>query len=237
VGPFLQREIEKLKKKILTLGALVEENLINAFEVVEKRDGGLAAKVVDGDFAIDLMEVEIEEDCLKLLALYQPVAIDLRIIVAVIKITNTLERVGDLAVNVAEHARRISSVERAGLTFDTQSIIDKSLSMFSRALDALVRNDSILARAVLADDDEVDDLDDVLNRQLRSAMHEHPEALDALIGLLFISRYIERLADHATTIAEDVVYMVEGEIPRHHMKRLAAEEMGLSSDGLGVVGK
>lgn len=232
MSTLLRRDIEKLKKKILTLSALVEEQLRGAFAVVTTSDPAGAAKVVEGDFAIDLMEVEVEEDCLKALALYQPVAGDLRFIVAAIKINTTLERVGDLAVNVAEHAARVGESERPVLGFDLQGLIDRAQAMFSEALDSLMREDALLARRVVSSDDEVDTLDDDLNQRIRTAMREHPEWLDGLVSLLYISRYIERLADHATNIAEDVVYMIEGEIPRHHAKRQAAEAMGLSEAGV-----
>jgi phosphate transport system protein len=219
----LQREIDKLRKSVLTLGALVEEQLRLTFEVVRTHDVETAARVVDGDLEIDLMEIDVEEDCLKLLALYQPVASDLRMIIAVVKINTTLERVGDLAVNVARHAADMASHERPGLTFDLRNLIDKAQCMFSAALDSLMKGDADLARDVVAADDEVDDLDDELNRELRAAMRDHPEWVDGLMSLLYISRYIERLADHATNIAEDVVYVIDGEIPRHHVKRQAAE--------------
>jgi len=231
MSTLLRRDIERLKKKILVLSALVEEQLRGAFAVVVSHDPAGAAKVVEGDFSIDLMEVEVEEDCLKALALYQPVAGDLRFIVAAIKINTTLERVGDLAVNVAEHAARVGDPLRPVLGFDLQGLIDKSQCMFSQALDSLMKEDALLAREVVSKDDEVDSLDHELNGQIRAAMHEHPEWLDGLVSLLYISRYIERLADHATNIAEDVVYMIEGEIPRHHAKRQAAEAMGLSDIG------
>jgi len=232
MGPHLQREIINLKRKILILSAKVEENLRLAFEVVTGGDVALAAQVVESDIEIDLAEVDIEEDCLKLLALHQPVAGDLRFIVAVIKINSTLERVGDLAVNVAEHAARMAGTPAPALGFDLPGLIDKSCAMFSRSLDALMKSEPSLARLVMAADDEVDDLDRDLNQRLRCAFVEHPEAVEGLVALIYISRYIERLADHATNIAEDVIYMTEGEIPRHLLKREAAEAMGIGETEL-----
>jgi len=232
MGPHLQREIDNLKRKILILSAQVEDNLRKAFEVVTTGDAAVAAQVVEGDIEIDLAEVEIEEECLKLLALHQPVAGDLRFIVAVIKINSTLERVGDLAVNVAEHAARMAATPTPALGFDLPGLIDKSCAMFSRSLDALMKSEPSLARLVMAADDEVDDLDRDLNQRLRNAFVEHPEAIEGLVALIYISRYIERLADHATNIAEDVIYMTEGEIPRHLLKREAAEAMGIGETEL-----
>lgn len=224
----LQREIERLKKKTLAVSALVEENLRLAFEVVNGGDVALAARVVEADVAIDLAEVEVEEDCLKLLALYQPVAGDLRFIVAAIKINATLERVGDLGVNVAEHAARMA-VAPPAIDFDLSGLIDKAMAMFSRSLDALMKSDPVLARLVLAADDEVDALDHELNDLVRQGLRDCEECIDGFVSMLFVARYIERLADHATNIAEDVIYMTEGEIPRHQAKRLAAEAMGLGA--------
>jgi phosphate transport system protein len=225
----LQREIQRLKKKTLAVSALVEENLRLAFEVVTGGDIALAARVVEADVAIDLAEVEVEEECLKLLALYQPVAGDLRFIVAAIKINATLERVGDLGVNVAEHAARMAAAPPK-IRFDLPGLIDRAMVMFSRSLDALMRSDPALARLVLAADDEVDALDQELNRLIRDGLRDCEDCIDGFVSMLFVARYIERLADHATNIAEDVIYMTEGEIPRHQAKRLAAEAMGLGAD-------
>jgi len=228
----LQREIGNLKKRILTLSALVEDNLRRALAAVETRNEATATEAIERDFPIDLMEVDVEEDCLKALALYQPVAGDLRFIVTTIKINTTLERVGDLAVNIAERARSLAGLEQPLVAFDLAEIAAKAQHMVSTALDALVQSDSSLARSVLLADDEVDDLDRELTAALNAAAHEHPEWLESIIQLLQTSRFIERVADHATSIAEDVIYMVEGEIPRHSVKRAVAEAMGLSSPAL-----
>ena len=224
----LQREIGNLKKSILTLSALVEDNLRRALDAAERRDEALATEAIERDFPIDLMEVDVEEDCLKALALYQPVAGDLRFIVTTIKINTTLERVGDLAVNIADRGRALATMEQPVVAFDMAAMAAKAQHMVASALDALVRSDAAVARAVLLADDEVDDLDRALTATLQAAAREHPEWLDPLIQLLQISRFIERVADHATSIAEDVIYMVEGEIPRHSVKRAVAEAMGLN---------
>ena len=174
----LQREIGNLKKSILTLSALVEDNLRRALTAVERRDEALAADAIERDFPIDLMEVDVEEDCLKALALYQPVAGDLRFIVTTIKINTTLERVGDLAVNIAERARLLAAMEQPVVAFDMAGMAAKAQRMVSSALDALVHSDGAVARAVLLADDEVDDLDRELTATLQAAAREHPEWLD-----------------------------------------------------------
>ena len=225
----LQREISNLKKSILTLSALVEDNLRRALTAVETHDETLATAAIDRDFPIDLMEVDIEEDCLKALALYQPVAGDLRFIVTIIKIDGTLERVGDLAVNIAERALQLAAAApQPVVSFDMTGMAIKAQQMVSNSLDALVASDAAAARAVLLADDEIDDLDREFTARLNAAAREHPEWLEGVVQLLQISRFIERLADHATSIAEDVIYMVEGEIPRHSVKRAVAEAMGFN---------
>ena len=229
----LEREIEMLKKSILTLSALVEDNLRRSFTAVETRDMALATEAIERDFPIDLMEVDVEEDCLKALALYQPVASDLRFIITTIKINTTLERVGDLAVNIAERARALAQLPQPVIAFDLAGMADKAQRMVATSLDALVQSDGQLARSVLLADDEVDDLDRDLTAKLHSSAEEHPEWLAPILQLLQVSRFIERVADHATSIAEDVIYMAEGEIPRHSVKRAVAEAMGLNGAAVG----
>lgn len=225
----LEREMENVKRRVLALSALVEENLKRSLLAVERRDTDLAAAVIESDFDIDLMEVDVEEDCLKILALHQPVASDLRFLVAAIKINTTLERIGDLAVNVAERALSLAESERPVGGFDLTPMADKAQAMVARSLDAFVKPDPQQARVVLFSDNEVDDMEEEIAAAIRATLPQHPEWTDWLVNLLSVARFIERLADHATSIAEDVIYMVEGEIPRHHLKRVAAEEMGLSS--------
>jgi phosphate transport system protein len=160
------------------------------------------------------------------------VAGDLRFIVTTIKINTTLERIGDLAVNIAERARLLAAMSQPVVAFDMAGMAIKAQRMVSSALDALVHSDGTAARAVLLADDEIDDLDRELTATLNAAAREHPEWLDPLIQLLQISRFIERVADHATSIAEDVIYMAEGEIPRHSVKRAVAEAMGFNGVAL-----
>lgn len=211
----LQREIEKLKKHILALSALVEESLHKAIKSLLERDEKLALRVIKGDEDIDQMEVDVEEECLKILALHQPVAIDLRFIVAILKINNDLERIGDLAVNIAERAVFLSTKEPIGIEFDFPRMVEIAKSMLKQSIDALVNMDTALANKVCASDDEIDSLNREMYRQIQGAIRKYPERMECLIHLLAISRHLERIADHATNIAEDVIYMVEGEIIRH----------------------
>lgn len=211
----LLREVENLKKDILRLGALAEQAVRDATQAMENRDEELARQVIDNDVKLDDMEVQVEESCLKILALYQPVATDLRFIIAVLKINNDLERVGDLAVNVAERAAFLATQPPVDISFDFQSMASKAQDMLKRSLDALVGFNAEIAHAVCAGDDEVD----AMNRQVYLAVEEaigaHPQQTESLIHTLSVSRHLERIADHATNIAEDVIYMIDGTIVRH----------------------
>jgi len=211
----LKRDIDNLKNKILALSELVVESVQRAIGSLEQGDPALAQSVIDGDITIDKMEVEVEEDCLKILALYQPVAVDLRFIVAVLKINNDLERIGDLAVNIAERAEYLSRQNKIDILLDFPTMAEKAQAMLRNSLKALVNLDSALARQVCAADDEVDALNREMFDKVKEGIEIHPENMDALIHLLSISRHLERIADQATNIAEDVIYMVEGVIARH----------------------
>ncbi len=212
----LQRELDKMKKTILTLGAMVEERVRMAVQAIENRDEALAEHVVQADHDIDEMEVEVEEECLKILALHQPVAVDLRFIVAVIKINNELESIADQAVNIAQ---RVITIARRPpfepAVFDFSLMAEKAQSMLKKSLDALVNLDVDLAFKVMLMDDEVDHLRNVAYDQIKSAMTANPDRLGLLINMLLISRHLERLADYTTNIAEEVIYLIEGEIIRH----------------------
>ena len=209
------RELEKLKKKILSLGALVEERVYLAIKAIESRDPDLAKRIIRSDYEIDETEVEIEEECLKVLALYQPVAIDLRFIVTVIKINNDLERIGDQAVNIAERIQSIAKYPKISFHFDYTEMAEIAAAMLKQSLDALVNLDIDMAFRILTLDDAVDDIQGNAYSQIKQAMREHPEEMTYLINLYLISRHLERVADHATNIAEEVIYLVEGEIVRH----------------------
>lgn len=211
----LRREIENLKRKILALGALVEVSVRDAALSIEKRDEKLAQKIIDEDINIDNTEVEIEEDCLKILALHQPVAIDLRFIVAVLKMNNDLERIGDLAVNIAERAAFLASRPRVNISINLVEMAHKTMSMLRNSLDALINHDSVLAHKVCASDDNVDQINRQMYLDIQDGITKSPEQISSLIHLLSVSRHLERIADHATNIAEDVIYMLDGKIIRH----------------------
>jgi phosphate transport system protein len=211
----LQREIENLKKKILSLGAKVETAVREAALSLETGDASLAQRIIENDFEIDQAEVEVEEDCLKILALHQPVAIDLRFIVAVLKINNDLERIGDLAVNIAERAVFLATQPRVSVSLDFTGMAQKTQLMLKKSLDALVNLSVAIANEVCTYDDEIDAMNRRMYIVVQEAIRTYPEQLGSLIHLLSVSRHLERIADHATNIAEDVIYMIEGKIVRH----------------------
>ena len=211
-----QRELGKLKKMILSLGAIVEERVRMASRSMADWDAELATQIIKCDHEVDEMEVEIEEECLKILALHQPVAVDLRFIVAVIKINNDLERIGDQAVNIAE---RIETIVGHGnpkeAYFDYSDMAAKAEKMLKMSLDALVNLDDDIAFKVLLLDNEVDAIQKEAYDRIKNAIRDQSDEVGVLINLLLISRHLERLADHATNIAEEVIYLIEGEIIRH----------------------
>lgn len=210
-----QKELEKIKKMILSLGAMVEERVRMATKAMELRDANLAEKIIKSDYEIDEFEVEVEEECLKILALYQPVAVDLRFLVAVIKINNDLERVADEAVNIAERVQIIAKRQRLDVPFNHSLMAEKSEYMLKNSLDALVNMDIDLALRVWTLDDDVDNMLNEAYDVVKYAIGKHPDRVSYLINLLLISRHLERIADHATNIAEEVIYLIEGEIIRH----------------------
>ena len=211
----LQKEMSKLKKRIISLSALVEENLRLSLRSVEKADTCLGEMVRDRDREIDDLEVEIEEDCLKILALHQPVATDLRFVVAVLKMNNDLERIGDMAVNIAERAGRFSADEPMDLMADLTRMAGKAQSMLRRSLDSVVNVDLPLAREVLAADDEVDAIYRHVIQEVKQRLGNLPVNVDELLQAMVVAKHLERVADLATNIAEDSIYMVEGRIVRH----------------------
>jgi phosphate transport system protein len=210
-----RKELENIKKRILTLSSLVEERVQLATRSVENIDAELAQRIIKDDYEIDEMEVEIEEECLKVLALHQPVAVDLRFIIAVIKINSELERIGDQAVNIAQRVEVIAKRPKPPFMFDYAEMGQKAQRMLKMSLDALVNLDVDIAYKVITLDDEVDQIKKDAYDQIKQAIKDLPERVGYYINLLLISRHLERLADHATNIAEEVIYLVEGEIFRH----------------------
>jgi phosphate transport system protein len=217
----LRRDLDKLAKSILSLGALVEDATNDAIEALVFRRSELADRVLEGDGRIDDREVDIEIECLKMLALHQPVAADLRYIVSVLKVNNDLERIGDIACNVAERARWLATHDPLPVTLEFATMGDLVRRMVRDSLDALVRHDVKLASQVILDDDKVDDLNremyEILERQMRMAPEWAPTALHSLSS----SRHLERIADLATNIAEDVIFMVDGAVVRHRPETLS----------------
>jgi len=212
----MEREVKKLRKMILSLGALVEENLSRAVRSLELRDTVLAEKSAAADAQIDQCEIEIEEECLKVLALHQPVATDLRFLIAVLKINDTLERIGDQAVNIANKTERITAhPQPVQVDVHFNQMANAARSMLKDALDALVNMDAEVARHVCCCDDEVDKMKREARQKIEAAIQETPSQVSPLLALLGATRNIERIADLATNIAEDVVYLVDGRIIRH----------------------
>ena len=219
----IRKSLDELKQQLLALSALVEENVSQAVHAFEEGNSVLARKVMDGDQAIDKAEVDLEEECLKVLALYQPVANDLRFIISVLKINNDLERIGDLAVNISEHAIYLNKVERPVVPFELYDMVELARDMLRKALDSFVTQDGDLALAVCALDDQVDDINRDIYDRMKALMKQKPDQLTQMLHIISASRHIERIADHATNIAEDVVYMIQGDIVRHHTEEYEAD--------------
>jgi phosphate transport system protein len=211
----LQQEIENLKKKLLRLVATAKDAVEKAVRSVDERDAALAQAVIDGDFEVDRAEVDLEEDCLKILALHQPVATNLRVIVSVMKMNNDIERIGDLAVNIAERALFLCSEAAVEAPSDLAEMRAKTLAMLTGSVDALVHLDTQRAREIRAADDEVDEINRLLFEEFSAAVRRSPEQVERLLSYLSVGRHLERIADYATNIAEDVIYLMEGEIVRH----------------------
>jgi phosphate transport system protein len=217
MGRHIERQIESLKEKILRVGTLVEEAISKSITAVINRDTALAQRVQASDEQIDRMEVEVEEECLKILALYQPVAADLRFVVAALKINNDLERMGDLAKNIAKRVSQLAGGEPIELPPEIRMMAMQAEEMVRQCLDAVVTADPILARRVREQDDAVDEARQKIRRRILKGIQERPENLENLLRINSISKHIERIADMATNVAEDVIYMVEGDIVRHRL--------------------
>lgn len=215
----LQRRIEKLKQQILDLGGLVEQALRDALRALDERDVDLARAVVRVDAEIDQREIELEEECLSTLALEQPVAFDLRYVVAVMKMNNDLERIGDLAANIAGQVVLLAEVERLeNIPFDLPGMERLVLEMLKSALDSLLTVDLETADAVRRTDDRVDEIYARMFEQVEREMEREPSKVRQLVHLLNVARNLERIADHACNIAEDVLYLGRGDIVRHELK-------------------
>jgi len=220
VRPFerhhFEEELQVLKNRLLSMGALVEERVHDATNALIERRPDTAERIIASDQDVNDLQIEIDERCLRLLALQQPMASDLRLITAAMKINADLERIGDQAVNIAEQAVRILAHPPLKPLIDLPRMAEISERMTRESLDAFVRKDAKLARAILARDDEVDALKDQVFRVLLTYMMADPGTIERALGLILVSRHLERIADHATNIAEDVIFVVEAKDVRHH---------------------
>jgi phosphate transport system protein len=210
-----QEELETLQGRLLEMGGLAEERVRAAVHGLVSRQSGIIDQVVRGDEPINTLHIEIDERCFKLLALHQPMAADLRVIVAAVKINSDLERVGDLAVNIAEAAKRYVTHPPVKKLIDIPRMADIAQSMLRDALDSFVRRDMALARNVLNEDDQLDGLKTQIFRELLTHMLQDPSTVEPALDLILVSRHLERIGDHATNIAEDVIFMVSARDVRH----------------------
>ncbi len=208
-------ELKTLKEKILRMGAMVEEQVAYAIKALVERDSDRARRVIENDHRVNAMDVEIDEDCLRLIALNQPMARDLRFLTTAMKISTELERMSDLAENISERAIELNEEPQLKPYIDIPRMAERAQRMVKESLDAFVSRDSELARKVCRDDEFMDDLNQQIFRELLSFMLEDPHSISRAIRISFISKYLERIADHATNVAELVVYLVEGKIIRH----------------------
>jgi len=212
----LHRDLDKLKKEVLRLGNMVELAINNAFLALNNRDSSYVEEVLTNEEQINEMEVQIEEECLKILALHQPVAVDLRFLVVVLKVNNDLERMGDIAKNIAERAKDLMESDVIpDLGQPMQGLPDLVRTMVTSSLDSLVKLDDQLARKIIEMDDEVDQINRDMYVAVKSLVAEKPSIADSAINLLSCSRNMERIGDLATNIAEDVIFVVEGKVVRH----------------------
>ena len=212
----LHRDLDKLKKEMLRLGNMVELAINNAFLALNNRDSSYVEEVLTNEEQINEMEVQIEEECLKILALHQPVAVDLRFLVVVLKVNNDLERMGDIAKNIAERAKDLMESDVIpDLGQPMQGLPDLVRTMVTSSLDSLVKLDDQLARNIIDMDDEVDQINRDMYAAVKRLVAEQPLVADSAINLLSCSRNMERIGDLATNIAEDVIFVVEGKVVRH----------------------
>jgi len=209
-------ELESLKQTLLAMGGLVEEQIRQVMRALVERDDALAQSVVERDQQVNAYDIEVDETCVNLLALHQPTAGDLRFITTAMKIVTDLERMGDQAVNIAQRVLELNQEPQLKPYIDLPRMAEKAQRMVKESLDAFVARDTELARRVCAEDSEVDAIKEQIFRELLTFMMEDPRTIPRAIRLILISRFLERLADHATNIAEMVIYFVRGRDVRHH---------------------
>lgn len=211
----LLRDLAQLKKELLSIGGIVEDATRRAMEALVERRLDLAREVIEGDRLVDDREVQFEEECLKVLALNAPVAADLRMVIAFLKANNDLERIGDLAKNIAQRAEFLATNEAVAIPEEIVTLAQKVRSMLHDTLDCVVNTDVEKAKDVIDQDEEIDRLHGAFYAVTQDRLVANPDRTEVLIQILSVSRYLERIADQATNIAEDVVFMVEGDVIRH----------------------
>jgi phosphate transport system protein len=214
--PHFQEELDQLKARLLEMGGLAEERVRSAVRALVERDQALVDTVLTGDTPINQLHIEIDSRCVRLLALYQPMAVDLRVILSAVKINTDLERVGDLAINIAEAAVRYLGHPPVKELIDIPRMADIAHGMLRDALDAFVRRDTVLAQQVLDADDALDALKTQVFRELLTYMLQDTHTIEPSLDLILVSRHLERIGDHATNVAEDVIFMVSARDVRHH---------------------
>jgi len=210
----LTRAMHNIKKDILSLGAMVEDRFKKTIYAVKTNDLEQAIQIIETDYLVDAQEVEVEEECLRTLALYHPVATDLRLITAIIKINNDLERIADYAVNIARRFQ-ISGQHSDSFQYDYTAMAEQAIKMLKLSLDALVSLDGNLAYKVREMDEEVNTMRNEAYNVMKQAIRKNPEKVEEIINMYLISRHIERVGDHTKNIAEEVIYLIDGEIIRH----------------------
>jgi phosphate transport system protein len=208
-------ELEALKQTLLAMGGLVEDQIRRVMKALLERDDVVAQEVIERDRQVNTYDVEVDEQCVSLLALHQPAAGDLRFITTAMKIVTDLERIGDQAVNIAQRVLELNMEPQLKPYIDLPRMAERAQRMVKESLDAFVARDTALARQVCGEDEEVDALKEQIFRELLTFMMEDPRTIPRAIRLILISRFMERVADHATNIAEMVIYMVEGKMVRH----------------------
>jgi phosphate transport system protein len=217
-----QEQMEQLKTRLLAMGGLAEEQVRLAVKGLVQRDAGVIERVRGGDQPLNALHIEVDNRCFTLLALHQPMAADLRAIVAAVKINTDLERVGDLAVNIATAAREYAKHPPVKKLIDIPQMAGIAQAMLRDALDAFVQRDIELAQRVLSEDDKLDALKTQIFRELLTYMLEDPDTIEPALDLILISRHLERIGDHATNIAEDVIFIVSAKDVRHHSRDTGA---------------
>ncbi len=214
--PHFQEELDQLKARLLEMGGLAEDRVRSAVRALVERDRALVEKVLAGDGPINALHIELDGRCVKLLALHQPMAVDLRVILSAVKINTDLERVGDLAINIAEAALRYLESPPVKELIDIPRMAEIAHGMLRDALDAFVRRDTLLAQRVLDADDGLDALKTQVFRELLTYMLQDQTKIEPALDLILMSRHLERIGDHATNVAEDVIFMVSARDVRHH---------------------